>query len=265
MKPKRGIVLFDIHFPDNNKKATNIAYQFTKDWQPDFFILGGDQLDLGCISIFNKGKPKLLENKRLIKDYKGFQREIIDKFENILPKKCKKVFMIGNHEYRVDRLLESEPQLEGLIEIENNLYLHDWEITPYNDVLSVGHMNFIHGHYTNKYHANKTLQIYGDNIFYGHCFDIETELLTKRGWLKYQDIKENDVCLTLNKNTDLLEWNSINKKYIFEHDGKMIHIQSSSIDLLVDEMHGLIVKANKTGKLQEIKAKDLFYINKNYF
>jgi len=172
-KPKghiqgKGIALWDIHYPEHDKPCINIVYDFTKDLQPDYFILGGDQLDMSCISIYNKGKPKLLENKRLKRDYQNFQKNILDRFEAILPDKCKKVFMIGNHEYRVTRLIESDPQYEGFIEVENNLDLSDWEIIPYNGIYSIGYMNFIHGYYTNKYHSSKTLSVYGDNIFYGH-------------------------------------------------------------------------------------------------
>jgi len=129
---KRGIALFDIHYPEHNKSCVNVAFKFMKDFKPDYLVLAGDQMDFGCISHFNKGKYRLLENKRLKKDYNGFQADILDKIEEIAPQNCKKYFMIGNHEYWVDRLVDDNAQLEGLVEVELNLNLTDYKIVPFN-------------------------------------------------------------------------------------------------------------------------------------
>jgi hypothetical protein len=178
---KTGICLFDLHYPEHDSKCLNITYDITSDLKPDYFILGGDQLDMGCISYFNRGKIKLLENKRIGRDYKGFQK-ILDKYEGLLPESCEKVFMIGNHEYRVTRLIEENPQAyEGILEIENNLDLSDWKVIPFNRIFSIGYLNIIHGIYWNIHHTKKHLYTYGDNIYYGHVhnsqsFSIQTPL-----------------------------------------------------------------------------------------
>jgi hypothetical protein len=44
-------------------------------------------------------------------------------------------------------------------------------VIPYNEVLSVGKANLMHGWYWNIHHAAKTLKWYGDNIFYGHVHE----------------------------------------------------------------------------------------------
>jgi len=165
---KRGIALFDIHYPEHNKSCVNVAFKFMKDFKPDYLVLAGDQMDFGCISHFNKGKYRLLENKRLKKDYNGFQADILDKIEEIAPQNCKKYFMIGNHEYWVDRLVDDNAQLEGLVEVELNLNLTDYKIVPFNKTLTIGEINFIHGIWTNKYHAEKNVRVYNKNIFSGH-------------------------------------------------------------------------------------------------
>jgi len=167
-KIKRGVALFDIHSPEYNKACMNIVFAFLKDFKPDYFVLGGDQLDLGCISHHNKGKVRLTENARLKKDYREFQEKILDKFDENLPKQCKRWFMIGNHEYWVERLVDDNPQLEGLVEVEGNLDLKKYDIIPFNKVLTIGEMNFIHGIWCNKYHAEKNIRIYNKNIFSGH-------------------------------------------------------------------------------------------------
>jgi len=161
---KRGVAVGDLHFPDDNEACKKILFSFLEDFNPDIFILAGDQMDMGCISSFNSKKPKLTEGKRLSYEYKKFQSEYLDNLNSFKDK----YFMIGNHEYRVDRLIEESPQYEGFIEVENNLDLSDWTIVQHNDCLSLGEMNFIHGHYWNKFHANKNVQVYGKQIFNWH-------------------------------------------------------------------------------------------------
>lgn len=165
---KRGVALFDIHSPEYNIACMNIVFEFLKDFKPHYLVLGGDQLDFGCISHHNKGKIRLTENARLKRDYKGFQANILDKIDSIVSKRCEKYFMIGNHEYWVERLVDDNPQLEGLVEVKNNLNLKDYTIVPFNNVLTIGEMNFIHGIWCNKYHAEKNIRIYNKNIFSGH-------------------------------------------------------------------------------------------------
>ena len=165
---EKGVVLFDIHYPDHDQKAIDIALQFVEDLRPSYFVLAGDQMDMATISSFNKHKILLLEKKRLKEDYRGFQKDILDKFENILPNDCKKFYIIGNHDMRTQWLIEKYPQFQGFIEIEDNLELDDWKIIPYNCVCSIGNMDIIHGEFYNIHHARKTLNIYGDNVFYGH-------------------------------------------------------------------------------------------------
>ena len=165
----KGIALYDLHFPSHDKACLNAVCEFIKDFKPDWLILGGDQLQLDMISSYNQFKLKNLEGKRLYKDYKEFQIQVLNRIESLLPKNCKKFFMLGNHEYRIDRLIEKHPELEGLIELENHLNLKDWTIIPYNDTFSIGDMYFAHGWYWNKYYAEKTLRIAQKMIFVGHA------------------------------------------------------------------------------------------------
>lgn len=163
-----GIGVWDLHHPYHDDRAFNCLIKVIKDLKPSIFILGGDNMDFNTISAYNKHKPKLIEGSRLSRDYKRFNGDILYPLEQLLGDDCKKYFMKGNHEERVNRLIESEPKLEGLIEVENNLDLSKWKTYEYKEVLTIGHMNFIHGIYWNKYHSNKTVSVYEKNIFYGH-------------------------------------------------------------------------------------------------
>lgn len=167
-KVLHGVALGDIHYPDHDRPSISIALQFCRDFQPDIFILAGDQMDMSSISEYNKNKPKLLEGRRLKKEYTGFQEDILDKFDNVLGDRCRKYFFIGNHEYRTHWLVESDPQYEGWVEPENNLNLEEYKIIGFNDTLNIGEAYFAHGVYYNKYFAEKNVRVFGKHIFTWH-------------------------------------------------------------------------------------------------
>ena len=98
----------------------------------------------------------------------------------------------------------------------------------------------------------------------GHCFDEETEILTKRGWLKYTDININDEVLTLNQTYRFLEWNKINEVFMYDHFRELYKIDGVNFDLLVTNKHGLVALDND--KLDLFTAEDLYNkpINKNF-
>jgi len=164
-----GIAAYDIHHPYHSKEAISCLFQIVKDIKPSIFILGGDNMDMDTISSYNVKKPKLVEDKRISKDYDDFQKDILNPLEELLPSNCKKYFMLGNHEERVKWLIEKQPNLEGLLEVDKNLKLDDWIVKEYKDVLQIDHMCFAHGIYYNKYHAEKNVRIYQKNIFTGHA------------------------------------------------------------------------------------------------
>lgn len=174
MKIKKGIAAWDIHYPYHDDRCMKILLDFTNYYKPDVFILGGDQLDMDMISSFNKHKPLKVEGKRLKKHYNGFEKTVLKPINDCLSNNCKKYFIIGNHERRVQWYVEEYPQMEGYAEIENNLDLSGWEIVPFNQSVGIGDMRFIHGHYCNKYHTQKTLGVYDENIYYGHVHSAQS-------------------------------------------------------------------------------------------
>ena len=169
MIEKKIVCAFDVHYPYHNKKSINILLNVIKDLKPDTFIFGGDQLDFNCISTYNNGKPRRLQNQTLMKDYKGFKEVILNPITDVLPKDCEKVWITGNHENRTSIYADYYPTTEGLIEPEINLKLDDWEIISYNQYYKVNKDTIIlHGLYHNEYHSKKHLEVFGCNVYYGH-------------------------------------------------------------------------------------------------
>ncbi len=165
-----------VAIPDVHGDATaplHPAYQVVEKFiltrKPEVVVILGDFLDMGSLSHWAKGKPKLLEGKRYWADMEMGKRRL-----QTLRGACGRMeFLMGNHEDWLYKFLEEQPSLTGALDIRRDLGLDDLGIgfTEVNQVLSIGKLNFIHGWYTNIYHARKHLDEMGDHIFYGHTHD----------------------------------------------------------------------------------------------
>jgi len=72
------------------------------------------------------------------------------------------------------------------------------------------------------------------------CLDEDTEIMTYDGWRSREEIHENDLILTLNIETNNLEYNKVQKKYDYDYNGKMYHIDTKSTEQLVTPNHRVI-------------------------
>jgi hypothetical protein len=173
-----GICVYDLHYPYHNKELWQNILKVAKELKPDFFIFGGDNLDMDAVNHWelDKGNKRAMEGKRLRKSYDTFQSEILDSLK--LPSYCRKIFMYGNHEEWIEKYIDKCPELEGFAEIERNLDLKEWEIIPYHHTVKVGKIHFHHGEYTGLHHANKMVNIYERNVVYGHLhsFQLHTKV-----------------------------------------------------------------------------------------
>ena len=176
-KIKWALVLPDIHHPYHNRACMRAIFRWLKEYgkKLDHLVLLGDQMDFNTISHWMKDKKRPLEGKRLIRDYKDFDRDILTPIESYINKDCKKVFFIGNHEDWVEQAIDLNPQVEGYWEIDTNLKLtdRDWQIIPLNESHNLGKLKLIHGYYTNEFHAKKTVQAFCCSVAYGHTHDVQ--------------------------------------------------------------------------------------------
>jgi len=174
-KAKTGIAVFDLHYPLHLRNLWNNILKVCKDIKPDYFVFGGDQLNMSSVSHWaeSRGQKMTLEGKRLIKDYCGFNEEIMQPLMEVLPEYCIKIFMKGNHEEWVSQAIDKNPQGQFYWEIENNVELTGWKVIPYGQYWKVGKLHFIHGAFTNEFHAKKTVTVYEKDICYGHCHTIQ--------------------------------------------------------------------------------------------
>jgi hypothetical protein len=89
------------------------------------------------------------------------------------------------------------------------------------------------------------------------CHDAQTECLTKRGWLKYSDIKHDDHVLSIITDTGKCEWTSITECKVFPHCGEMITIRSESANVKITSNHRVLIKSRSAGN----KWTNLHYVD----
>lgn len=175
MKPKAGLILADMQFPNNNPALLNSVegYMSSRSW--DYLVYLGDQLDMDAIShhAMQSHDGRSLEGKRLKKDYADFAK-ILRRHRQIVGKKCQIYFFMGNHEEWAKRLVDTIPTIEGFIEPEANLPFEelDIKIIPPRRAMKINRIVFIHGDidrgYGSTHHAKKTVELYNRNVVYGH-------------------------------------------------------------------------------------------------
>ncbi len=197
---QRLLFITDTHYPytipafydpANPKKETPF-FNFLKDFDPHLIVHGGDMLDLDCISHWNRGKPKLIEGKRLSHDYAGFNG-VLDRFEKTSKSLNKFVMLEGNHDVWVEMLVEENPQAyEGIIEVARNLNLKTRGIQyiPHGKTWNIGKLFFHHGDYRMgympEYHARAIGQTFGRNMLYGHFH-------SSQSWTKVSPIDNHPI------------------------------------------------------------------------
>ena len=115
MKPKdkeiqRFVAVFDLHFgweyreergkrfisPTHDLVAVKAMMQFVKEFKPNIFVLGGDQLNCGPVSHWLRGKPRKLENFRLKDELNLLDQYILTPIDSLGVRR--KIWHDGNHE-----------------------------------------------------------------------------------------------------------------------------------------------------------------------
>ena len=185
-KLEKIVLLPDIHHPYQDKPAVGAVFNFIEYFKPNEIVLMGDAMEMRSIDHWKQEKKNMrhFEGKRLLFDYKSFNDEILEPLSKLGGNKCKKVYMGGNHEDWAEQLINTNPQLEGLLEPQNALELKKkgWEWIPYKVVKDgnhyrgmhkVGKLTLFHGNYLGRYHAGQTSQAFDKSVAYGHTHDIQ--------------------------------------------------------------------------------------------
>lgn len=171
----RVLVLPDAHTPNHDIKTHKTILNFMADMDFAECVDLGDFMDFEQISKFSASLLRTLEGKRLMKDY-DIANNVLDERLKALGDKCEYTLLEGNHDYRMEVLIDKAPQFEGILEVKKNLHLKERNIRwvpswSKGETYKVGKLNFMHGDYISRYHAAKMVEVYGVNLVYGHTHD----------------------------------------------------------------------------------------------
>ena len=186
-KPRieRVIYLPDIHVPVEDKETMAAVEAYMADHHWDEIIYGGDFLNLDSISSHNEKNLRAIAATSIYDEARA-GNIMLNRHERITPGTKRRTYLQGNHCQRIERYINANPQLRGLIEIEKLLKLEKrgYKYIPFwskGTTHKIGKAVFIHGEYTSNSHAAATVNAYGNNVFYGHTHDVQSFSKTTKG------------------------------------------------------------------------------------
>lgn len=100
--------------------------------------------------------------------------------------------------------------------------------------------------------------------FINYCVDEETEALTERGWLKYDQITLEDNILSYDVNTKNLVWSRILDVFVGEHDDLMFKLDVIGLDALVTPNHKFVSLENGIKPIEEFKTNEHLVLMGSY-
>lgn len=117
------------HFEHNNDRASWLG-ELIVDLKPDIVVNGGDQFDMPSLAEYEKGK-RSFQNKNYKLDIEAgldFHERLWAPAKAAKKKMPYRIVLEGNHEHRIERALDSSPELEGTIgfkDYDYDSYYHE--------------------------------------------------------------------------------------------------------------------------------------------
>lgn len=130
--------------------------QYIAEKKPDVIICGGDFADMESLSSYDVGK-KSFEGRRYANDIKAaheamraFLEPINREINRLITNKKKAwhprfVLTLGNHENRINRAINDDSKLDGLLSVDDLKYKEfGWEVIPFLDVITIDGIAYSH-------------------------------------------------------------------------------------------------------------------------
>jgi predicted phosphodiesterase len=167
------VVIHDLHWGETSMETVAAWLDYIQKNREKIagFIFAGDIFSNSCISHHNSQKPLYRPKGQYLKDEKTFATQILAPLEKALPKDCKKIYIMGNHDDWEDQIAETQPELAGVISHFDGLKLADkgWVRVPLGHAYKLGHLVVVHGEMLSGINAAKrALLIYGQSVLAGH-------------------------------------------------------------------------------------------------
>ena len=142
--------------PDSSIYHLYWAGRYAAATKPDVIIHLGDHWDMPSLSSYDVGK-KSFEGRRYVNDIEAgkhgmeaFLQPIIDEQKRLRLNKRKMwnprmVFLLGNHEQRIQRAIETDAKLEGLMSYDDfQLEKNGWEVVPFLEPIIIDGIAYCH-------------------------------------------------------------------------------------------------------------------------
>tara|TARA_R110000803_G_scaffold23094_8_gene56971 strand:- start:339 stop:1106 length:768 start_codon:yes stop_codon:yes gene_type:complete len=152
---KRHLVIPDCQVkPGNTVEHLGWAGKYAVATKPDVIVVIGDWWDMPSLSSYDVGK-KSFEGRRYAEDVKAgniamdaFLEPILKERQRLREQKRKRwnprlIFTMGNHEERINRAVENDPKLEGLMSFAD-LNLGRFEVYDYLEPVILDGIAYCH-------------------------------------------------------------------------------------------------------------------------
>ena len=139
------LVIGDPHCtPKANNDRFLWAGRLAADIKATHVICMGDFCSVDSLCSYDKAKLSF-EGRRFNKDVEHTQDALI-KFNRGLGKhRPRKIMILGNHEDRIDRVVQDNPELEGTLSVSNLQYQkYGWQQVPYKKGKSISGIYYTH-------------------------------------------------------------------------------------------------------------------------
>lgn len=181
--------------PDQSLRRFEALGSFILEHKPDVIVQLGDFVSLSAISHWDMSKRLKMEGQRYRRDIAAGYEAVNLIFgpmeaENDRRRKNKKatynpqiVWLNGNHENWIERYVEQNPEMEGMLDLGVDLGLKSKGITPipYRSRVELNGINFMHAPLAGNdqplsglHIPYKALQRFNGNIVFGHYHRTET-------------------------------------------------------------------------------------------
>lgn len=131
----RHLVVPDPHAtPGVSNRRANWAGKLINDLKPDVVVVLGDTADMPSLCTYDKGRKSAIGRtyQRDIDVHGDFQERLWHTVRRSKRKLPRRITLIGNHEYRIERAVDIQPELEGVVSLDD-LCLGKFydEVVPY--------------------------------------------------------------------------------------------------------------------------------------
>ena len=120
--------------------------------RPDVIVCIGDFADMPSLSVYDKGKLPF-EGRRYVNDVKSVRRAMekllapIDDYNRTAKERYapRKVLTMGNHEHRIIRVVDENPEFQGKFDLDDLGYKDfGWEVHDYLEVVEIDGVQYSH-------------------------------------------------------------------------------------------------------------------------